>query len=105
MAVLADVRLRHTRRNRSRRPIAHAAMTSDRAGEHEFGPFDGDLLRNDPLAEHEVAGAIDAVGGDELAGTQVEAGEVAVAGRVAAEDHLVVPGVETRDLELEVVLI
>lgn len=106
MAIVTEVPLQDTRRIRRRRyHRLRTAGTSVRAGEHQFGPFDGDLLRDDPLAEHEVAGTVDAVGGNELAGTEVEAGEVAVPGRVAAEDDLVVPGVETGDLELEVVLI
>ena len=86
-------------------PSPQGPVTSGGAGEHQFGPADGELLRDDPLADHEVAGTVDAVGGNELAGTEVEAGEVAVPGRVAAEDDFVVPGVETGDLELEVVLI
>ena len=46
-------------RLRTAAPQSEPASTSS--------PFDGDLLRDDPLAEHEVAGTVDAVGGNELA--------------------------------------
>ena len=63
------------------------------------------LLGDGSFAEDEVAGAVDAVGGDEFATTQVEATEVAVPGGVTVEDDFVVAGVEASDLQLEIVLI
>ena len=63
------------------------------------------LLGDGSFAEDEVAGAVDAVGGDEFATTQVEATEVAVPGGVTVEDDFVVAGVEAGDLQLEIVLI
>jgi hypothetical protein len=45
----------------------HDRSTAGKSAEHQLGPIDGKLLHDGSLAEHEVAGAVDAVGGDELA--------------------------------------
>ncbi len=86
-------------------PIARRPVISGGAGKRQFSSVDGELLRDYPLAEHEVTGAVDAVGANKLSLTEVEAGEVAVSGRVSAEDDFVVTGVQTGDLELEIILI
>ena len=66
----------------------------------EIGPDERTLLGDGSLAEHEIAGAVDAVCSKEFAITEVEAAEVAVPGGVTAEDDFVVTGVETGDLQL-----
>lgn len=71
----------------------------------EIGPDERTLLCDDLFAEHEITGTIDAVCSKEFAITEVEAAEVAVSGGVTAEDDFVVTGVETGDLQLEIVLI
>jgi hypothetical protein len=83
----------------------HDRSTAGKSAEHQLGPIDGKLLGDGSLAEHEIAGAVDAVCSKELATTEVEAAEVAVPGGVTAEDDFVVTGVETGDLQLEIVLI
>ena len=54
---------------------------------------------------HEIPGSIHTIRGEQQAISEVEAGEVAVGGRVAAQRDLVVPGVQARDLQLQVVLV
>ena len=71
----------------------------------EIGPDERTLLCDDLFAEHEITGTIDAVCSKEFAITEVEAAEVAVPGGVTAEDDFVVTGVDTGDLQLEIVLI